>query len=215
MNALLLSAALTAGSNFLSGIAARNSAMKQMALQAQWESEQIQRQSLNTMIRNAYNAAFLQMQLGLQKMQRAQYGADIRTAGLAQAGQARLAAASTGSIGASVDSILADIQMRTDAALAANRDAYEKAIEQYNYELDMQTLNTEQSAPAMRQYIYTGPSTVGLLTQSLLAGAMQAGSTYLMNRMQLGLGPAAPRASARTSSITLGSGLRPPLNFSF
>ncbi|NYW24358.1 virion core protein, T7 gp14 family, partial [Escherichia coli] len=100
MSALLLSAALTAGSNFLSGMAAKNSAMQQMALQAQWESEQIQRQSLNTMIRNAYNAAFLQMQLSQQKMQRAQYGADIRTAGLAQAGQARLAAASTGSIGA-------------------------------------------------------------------------------------------------------------------
>jgi hypothetical protein len=145
-------------------------------------------------------------------MQRAQYGADIRTAGLAQAGQARLAAASTGSIGASVDSILSDIQMRTDAALAANQDAYEKAIEQYNYELAMQTLNTEQSAPAMRQYKYTGPSTAGLLTQSLFAGAMQAGGTYLMNRMQLGLGPAPAQPA---SSITLGSGLRPPLNFSF
>ena len=212
MNPLLLGAALAAGSTFLSGMAAKNSAMKQMAQEAQWESEQIQRQSLNTMIRNAYNAAFLQMQLGQQKMQRAQYGADIRTAGLAQAGQARLAAASTGSIGASVDSILSDIQMRTDAALAANQDAYEKAIEQYNYELAMQTLNTEQSAPAMRQYKYTGPSTAGLLTQSLFAGVMQAGGTYLMNRMQLGLGPAPAQPA---SSITLGSGLRPPLNFSF
>jgi hypothetical protein len=196
------SAALTVGTTYLSANSAAQQGAKQAGAQSRAEGEAITKERLNTTIRNSYNTAFAQMQLGLKKKQLAEQGAGISAAGLAAKGEATLATASTGSIGASTAAVLSDIEMKKQAAIDMTTDAFENAVENYNNDLNMMVLNTDQSAPTPRKVEYLGPSQGEMLGGALLAGGMQFASSYAMRKMSLGAGPSSqPMAASNVSTL--------------
>jgi len=182
------SAALSAGSSMLSRNAAANSGMRNANATSKAEGEAIAKERLNTTVRNSYQTAFAQMQLGLRKKQLAQQGAGITAATLAARGDVTLGNAATGSIGASTQAVLSDIDMKSQAAIDSTAEAHESMIEQYNTDLNMMVLNTEQSATAPRAIRDVGPSTGEMLGMAALGGAATFASGYASRKMTLGLG---------------------------
>lgn len=171
--------------------------------QSRAEGEAIAKDRLNATIRNSYQTAAAQLQLGLKKRQLAQQGADIRAASLAARGNADLVTAATGSIGASTNAVVSDIDQKTQAALDATRDSFENTLENYNQELAMMVVNTDQSSPTPRQVEYNGPSSAQMLGGALLTGAGSFASNYAMRKMSLGVGSSANVASP--SGVTVSS----------
>lgn len=173
------------------------------------EGEAITKERLNTTIRNSYQAAFGQMQLALQKRQLSQQRADLGAASLMAKGEAEVAAAATGSVGASTDAVALDIQQKVDQAQQTADAAFENAIENYNNDLQLMVLNTELSAQEARPVTYEGPSTGQIVAGGIIGGLTSFASSYASRRMQLGLGSRAPvqRQELRTydaMSVNLG-----------
>lgn len=181
-------AAVTVATSYLGSQSSANSAIKQSNTYSRAEGKAVVAERMNATLRNAYSTAFSQMQLGLQKRQLSQRSADISAAGLAARGDADLVAASTGSIGASTNAVVSDINQKVEQAQQQTKDAFENAVEQYNYELDMMVVNTQASAPNVRENKYSGPSTGQMLGGAVLSGLASFASSYAMRKMQLGLG---------------------------
>ena len=203
------SAALTVGTSLLSSNAAAKSGAADASRASKAEGDAIAKERLNTTIRNSYNTAFAQMQLGLRKKQLSQQGAGISAARLAAKGDAALATASTGSIGASTQAVLSDIDMKSQAALDMTTDAFESAVDTYNNDLNMMVLNTDRSAPTVRPVQYTGPSTGEMIGGALLSGAASFVSGYASRKMSLGLGTPVKAASNVSSVNTMSMGYNP------
>ena len=166
------------------------------------EGEAIAKERLNATIRNSYNTALAQMNLGLKKKQLSQQATDIRAATLAAKGDATLAAAATGSIGASTNAVVSDIEQTSQAALDQTTDAFENAIENYNMDLQMMVINTDQTAPTVRPVEYTGPSGGEMLGMALMQGLSSFASNYAMRKMSLGLGSTSGGTYVGSSSGT-------------
>jgi hypothetical protein len=197
--------AASAAMNYASGVSAANSSIRSANSASRAEGEAIAKERINTTVRNSYNTAFAQLQLGLQKRQLSQQSADISAAGLAALGDAQAVAAATGSIGASTDAVMSDINMNLDAAQQQVQDAWENTQTNYNNELDMMVLNTDASAPTVRPVEYTGPSSGQLLAQSVAGAFVQAASSYAMKKAQLGLGSSTGNAGASRIPSTTGT----------
>jgi len=171
------------------------------------EGEAITKERLNATIRNSYATAVGQMQLALKKKQATQQGADITAAGLAAQGNARVATASTGSIGASTAAIVSDIGSKVQAAQDSVQDAYELSLDNYNRTLEEQTINTASGAPTPTQYQYDGPSAGQSIAAGLIQGAVSFASSYAVRKAQLGLGsqtPNVPSSAGDFSSFDTG-----------
>lgn len=204
------SAALTIGTQALSASSAAKAGARDASRASAAEGEAISKERLNTTIRNSYGTAFAQMQLGLRKKQLAEQGAGISAATLAAKGNAEVGIASTGSIGASTQAVLSDIDMKSQAALDMTTDAFENAVDNYNTDLNMMVLNTAQSAPQARKVEYTGPSGSEMLGSAVLAGAAQFASGYASRKMSLGAGTPTPAASNVSSTLnTMNLGYNP------
>lgn len=198
-------AAVTAVTAYTGAQSQKSAAIKQGNAVSLAEGKAIVRERLNQTIRNSYNTGLAQMQLGLEKRRMSQQGADISAASLAAKGNADALSAASGSIGASVQAVAADINQKADSALDMTRDSFEMSVINYNNDLDAMVMNTDQSAPQPRKNEYIGPSDGAILGQSLMAGASQFASSYAMRNMQLGLGnkPNVP-SSAGGGSLSLG-----------
>lgn len=194
-------AAISVGTSLYSANSAAKSSARNASQASKAEGEAIVKERLNKTISNSYNTAFAQMQLALRKRQLSQQGADISAATLAAKGAASAESASTGSIGSSVDVVVSDIMQKSDAATQSTQDALENAVTNYNNELDMLVINTDQSTPNVRKYEYNGPSGGEMLGTAILGGLTQFASSYAMRRMNLGLGQAANVPSSAGSSI--------------
>lgn len=194
--------ALSVGTSYLSAQSAANSQAKAAGAASRAEGEAIAKERLNTTIRNSYSTALAQMNLALKKRQLSTQAADIRAATLAAKGDATLAAAATGSIGASTNAVVSDIEQKSQAALDQTTDAFENAGENYNNELQMMVINTAQSAPTVRPVEYHGPSSGEMLGMSVLQGLGSFASNYAMRKMSLGLG-----AKAETPQVYSSAGL--------
>jgi hypothetical protein len=181
-------AAVTFATSYIGGEAQAGSAIRNANSASKAEGEAIAKERLNKTISNSYNAAFSQMNLALQKRQLAQQGNQITAAGLAAKGDADVLAAATGSVGASVQAVSADIQQKVDSALDQTRDAFEMSMVNHNNELDMMVLNTDQSAPTVRKNEYVGPSQGANFGMALVQGGLQFASQYASANMKLGLG---------------------------
>lgn len=208
------SAALTATTSLISANSSAKAGAKAAGTQSRAEGEAIAKERLNTTVRNAYSTAFSQMQLGLQRKQMSQQVGDIRAATLAAQGDARVAAASTGGIGASISAISSDIAMKSQAAVDMTTDAFENAMVNYNNDLNMMVLNTEQSAPTVRPVQYTGPSGGEMLGSAIMGGVMSFASGYASRKMSLGLGqpsPAASNVGTQINRMSLGYNPSTPL----
>ena len=201
-------AALSVGTSYLSAHSAASSQAKAAGAASRAEGEAIAKERLNATIRNSYSTALAQMNLGLKKRQLSTQAADIRAATLAAKGDATLATAATGSIGASTNAVVSDIEQKSQAALDQTTDAFENAVENYNNELQMMVINTDQSAPTVRPVEYHGPSSGEMLGMSLLQGLGSFASNYAMQKMSLGLGAkaATPQVSSNASLYSLGTG---------
>lgn len=187
-------AVVTSVTSLYSAHSAANSQAKAAGAASRAEGEAIAKERLNATIRNSYNTALAQMNLGLKKKQLSQQAADIRAATLAAKGDATLAAAATGSIGASTNAVVSDIEQKSQAALDQTTDAFENAVENYNMDLQMMVINTDQSAPNVRPVEYHGPSGGEMMGMALMQGLSSFASSYAMRKMSLGRGdkPATP-----------------------
>ena len=205
-------AALSVGTSLYSAQSAANSQAKAAGAASRAEGEAIAKERLNATIRNSYNTALSQMNLGLKKKQLSQQAGDIRAATLAAKGDATLAAAATGSIGASTNAVVSDIEQKSQAALDQTTDAFENAVENYNMDLQMMVINTDQSAPNVRPVEYHGPSGGEMLGTALLQGLGSFASNYAMRKMSLGLGEkaATPQVSSNASMYSLSTGSSGP-----
>lgn len=152
------------------------------------EGKAIARERLNKTISNAYSAAFSQMQLAQQKGQLAQQSSDISAAGVAAQGNVELMAAATGSEGASVQAVSADVAQKVNTAQDQVQQGLEQAVDNYNRSLDMMVINTEQTQQEIRQYSYDGPSAGSQIATGVLGGLAQFAGVYASRQMQLGLG---------------------------
>lgn len=201
-------AAVTTVTSLYSASSAANSQAKAAGAASRAEGEAIAKERLNSTIRNSYNTALSQMNLGLKKKQLSQQAGDIRAATLAAKGDATLAAAATGSIGASTTAVVSDIEQKSQAALDQTTDAFENAVENYNMDLQMMVINTDQSAPNVRPVEYNGPSGGEMLGMALMQGLGSFASNYAMRKMSLGLGEkaATPQVSSNASMYSLSTG---------
>lgn len=201
-------AAVAAGTSYISAQSSAKSQAKAAGAASRAEGEAIAKERLNATIRNSYSTALAQMNLGLKKRQLSTQAADIRAATLAAKGDATLATAATGSIGASTNAVVSDIEQKSQAALDQTTDAFENAVENYNNELQMMVINTDQSAPTVRPVEYNGPSSGEMLGMSLLQGLGSFASNYAMKKMSLGLGPKAqtPQMSSSAGLYSFGTG---------
>ena len=199
---------LSVGTSYLSAQSAANSQAKAAGAASRAEGEAIAKERMNATIRNSYSTALAQMNLGLKKRQLSTQAADIRAATLAAKGDATLATAATGSIGASTNAVVSDIEQKSQAALDQTTDAFENAVENYNNELQMMVVNTDQSAPTVRPVEYHGPSSGEMLGMSLLQGLGSFASNYAMRKMSLGLGAKAgtPQVSSSAGLYSFGTG---------
>lgn len=191
------SAAVSVGTSYLGGISNANAGIRNANATSKAEGEAIAKERLNTTIRNSYNAAFGQMRLALQKRQAAQAGSQISAATLAARGEADVAAAATGSVGASTVAIASDIQQKSQEAFAAMEANFENEVENYNTDLTLMRLNTAESSPTTRPVQDSGPSSGEIFGGAVLGGLAQFASNYANRKMQLGLGdrptPQVPR----------------------
>lgn len=208
-------AAVTTVTSMYSANSAASASARAAGAQSRAEGEAVARERLNTTIRNSYNTALAQMNLGLKKKQLSQQATDIRAATLAAKGDATLAAAATGSIGASTNAVISDIEQKSQAALDQTTDAFENAIENYNMELQMMVINTDQTAPTVRPVEYHGPSRGEMIGAALMQGLGSFASNYAMRKMSLGLGEPATQVSSNAGMYGLdlnrsGMGLRWP-----
>ena len=196
------------GTSYLSAHSAASSQAKAAGAASRAEGEAIAKERLNATIRNSYSTALAQMNLGLKKRQLSTQAADIRAATLAAKGDATLATAATGSIGASTNAVVSDIEQKSQAALDQTTDAFENAVENYNNELQMMVINTDQSAPTVRPVEYHGPSSGEMLGMATLQGLSSFASSYAMRKMSLGLGAkaATPQVSSSAGLYSLGTG---------
>lgn len=185
-------AAVSVATSLYSASSAKSSAIKNANSASKAEGEAIVKERLNKTISNSYSTAFAQMQLGLQKRQMSQQKADISAATLAAQADVQTANAATSSIGATTASVVSDIDQKSQAAVQNTEDAFENAVVNYNNELDMMVLNTDQSAPNVRENVYNGPSTGEIVAGSILGGLAQFASSYAMKKMSLGAGSAVP-----------------------
>ena len=197
--------ALSIGTSYLSSASAANGQIRAANATSRAEGEAIRKERLNTSIRNSYSTALSQMNLGLKKRQLSQQNADISAAGLTAKADATLANAATGSVGATTDAVLSDINQKVQFAKDQTTDQFENAVENYNMDLKMMVLNTEQSAPTMRPVQQDGPSNLQMLGGAVISGIGQFASSYALRKIQLGLGDRP--TGAQVPSSTSGYGI--------
>lgn len=196
------SAALTVGANYFTGSAANRNAVRNANATSRAEGEAITKERLNYTIRNSYATAQGQYNLAQQKRALNQQSADISQARLQALGDAELSAASTGSMGASINAMAADIEQKAQAAQDVTAQSYQDAQEAYNYELQMMVLNTQATNNATVTKYEGGQSSSSLMGMSLLSGLTTFAGNYATQRMQLGLGQKAQQAATVTSNTS-------------
>lgn len=190
-------AAVSLATSAYSSNAAAKSGARAAGAQSKAEGEAVQAERLNYTIRNSYNTALSQMQLGLKKKQLSQQMGAISAAKLMAKGDANAVAAATGSIGASAQAVTADIDMKAQAAIDMTTDSFESAIEEHNMSLQMMVLNTEGTQHKMGEIQYTGPSGSEMLGMAAASSVAQFAGNYASRKMSLGLGtPSTPSQSA-------------------
>lgn len=192
-------AAVAVAGSLYSSNQAGKSAAKQGSAASKAENEAVIRSNTQSTIRNSYKAGMMNLQLGLQKKQAVQQGFDQTVQGQAMLGAATVNQAASGTVGASTDAVLNDIDMKLGEAKAQGRENYEADLTNFNNELEALSVSAEGEVQHARKYEYMGPSSGAMWTGALLAGAsayMGAGGSQ---RMSLNMG-----SSSGTTARSLG-----------
>jgi hypothetical protein len=176
------------GTSLYSSHQAGKSAARQAGAQSKAEGEAVSAERLNYTIRNSYNTALSQMQLGLKKKQLAEQRGGISAAKLMVQGDAAAVQAATGSIGASSAAVRADIDMKAQAAIDMTTDAFENTLDDFNRDLDLMVINTAGTTPNVQDPKYLGPSGSEMLGSAVASGVSSFASSYATRKMSLDLG---------------------------
>ena len=195
--------AVSVAGSMAASSSAANSQMKSASNNSRDYNMSLEKQYLHSIVRNSYKTGLLNVQLGLQKKKAAQEGYDQTVQARAAMGNASAQAAATGSVGASVDAVQNDIDMKLGEAQAVSADNYEQLLDNYNAELAMGKINatSEVLSSDPMKVSYEGPSTGQMFGGALLQGAASFIGGYARNQMQLGLG-AAPKVASNSGVIT-------------
>ena len=192
-------AAVAVAGSLYSSSQAGKSAAKQGSAASKAENEAVIRSNTQSVIRNSYKAGMMNLQLGLQKKQAVQQGFDQTVQGQAMLGAATVNQAAAGTVGASTDAVLNDIDMKLGEAKAQGRENYEADLTNFNNELEALSVSAEGEVQHARKYEYMGPSSGAMWTGALLAGASAYMSAGGSQRMSLNMG-----SSSGTTARSLG-----------
>lgn len=181
---------------------AGKSAAKAGSAASKAENEAVIRSNMQSVVRNNYKAGMMNMQAGLRKKQSVQQGHDITAQATAVTGAATANQAASGNIGASVDAVLTDIEMKGGEARAQLLENYEADQTNFNNELEALSMSAGGEVQRAKNYEYNGPSSGAMWGQALLAGASTYMSVYGGKKMSLNLGDASNvTKSVRTPSV--------------
>lgn len=197
---LLVMGGVAAAQGLLGAFTQRQAAREQQTQQYYNEAEQwadniadnkaIAESNIANQIRNRYRIGIANVQRGQAKKAAIQSGVDL-SRGRAQAiGAATANAAATGSIGASVDAVLTDIDNSVQERRAALTEDFR--VEQENFDTQMHDLLL-QGEDALRSPVKARvQKTPGLGSPgygaALLGAAINTAGQYAMAKMNLGLG---------------------------
>jgi len=180
-------AVAVAGSLYASNQSGKQAA-RQGSAASKAENEAVIRSNTQSTIRNSYKAGMMNLQLGLQKKQAVQQGFDQTVQAEAAMGAATVNQAAAGTIGASADAVITDIDMKLGEARAQGRENYQADLTNFNNELEALSVSAEGEVQHARKYEYMGPSAGEMWGGALLAGASAYMGAGGAKRMSLNMG---------------------------
>lgn len=180
---------------------AGKSAAKQGSAASKAENEAVIRSNTQSTIRNSYKAGMMNLQLGLRKKQEVQEGYDVSAKAQQALGAVNANAAAAGTVGASVDAIATDVNMKWGEAKATLRENHEQDLTNFNNELEALSVSAEGEVQHARHYEYMGPSSGEMWTGAALAGVSSFMGTYGMKRMSLNLGSSSGSTASSLSNV--------------
>lgn len=192
------SAAVTALSAAKSGAEAGQAASRVSIAQ----NEAIIKTNIANTIRTGYRVGLLNMQQGLLKRQAQQRNADTISQAKQVLGAVSANAAASGTVGASVDAVVNDVNMKLGEAQAQQAESWEISVTNFNTKLaELVQQGKDSINDAFKADI---PSDSKVTSNALFAGAVSFASSYFASKMKLGLGPKPPEATttpAGTSNL--------------
>lgn len=189
----------TVGS-YASGVSSSNSAIKGANSSAAQQNEALRKQYLHSIVRNSYATGAMNVALGQDKKRMRQQGFDKTVQAAAVKGAAESQIAATGTVGASADAVMNDIDMKLGEAQAVDKESYEQLLTNYNNDLASMNMN------AQGELLGTNPVKVTDTTPStgmMLGSALMAGLSTYMGAKSMSLGSSASGGSSG-SGISLG-----------
>lgn len=160
------------------------------------DNKAIAEANLQNSIRTAYRSGILNMQRGQSKKRQAELGIGLGRSKLQALSATTANSAATGSIGASVDAVLSDINMQAENADASLVES--ARVEDQNYHLELTDM-LKAGEDALRdptkiniRKVVVPEKTSG--RQALVAGLLGAGSSYASAYMSSGFGKSATEA---------------------
>lgn len=157
----------------------------------QAENQAIQEANLQNTIRTGYRVGILNVQRGQSRVQAVQQGRDIGIKARQLLGSSEANAAASGSVGASIDAVVDDIQRKSDEA-QGNVDAnWETTQQNFDTQLNDMVQSGLDSLQSSKKMDYSGPRTQDIFTAALVGAAKTGGEfyqEYAVANMKLGLG---------------------------
>lgn len=137
-------------------------------------------------VRTAYRSGLMRVGLAQQQRQIAFKTSTARIAALSAASESEANSAGAGVVGASVNAVQADITKQLSDFEAQQEQELQNA--NFNYNTQLENLSNEARSNIKYPANVRVPSNWTILGQSLVQGAMTAGTMYLGSQLQLGLG---------------------------
>lgn len=182
---------------------AGNANVTAMAQESVAQNEAGVKANIANSIRTGYRVGLLNMQRGLQKKNAVQYGFDVTAAGAKALGSATANQAASGTIGASVDAVVNDINMKLGESRAAQQVNFE--IDAQSFDTNLTSLVQEATAAIAQPYRSNIPSAGDVGRSAVRAGVMSFAGSYMGSEMNLGLGSKTAGSSGGAGSMN-GSG---------
>lgn len=161
-------------------------AKKKAKKQVSKENSERATANLANAVRGTYRAGLLNLQEGQYKKSAIQQGFDMSVAGADALGKVSANAAASGTVGASVDAVLNDVEQRVGEALAQQVDVAE--VVQFNFDVQREEIQSEVERGQYQMVTADLQSDKDIYKNALISGALTAGSMYTSSQMSLGPG---------------------------
>lgn len=198
-------AAISVATSAYAGSQSAKGAARQASAASKAENEAIIEANTKNMARNAYRVGLMNLQLGQSKARAVQAGFDRTVQAKQVLGAITANQAASGNVGASVDAVVTDVQMRLGEAEAAAGLEQELTLIDFNNDLDAMVMQADDATLNARKYEYHGPSSADIWKGALVSTLGQFGAQYAARKMSLGLGQP-PQADTTPRKVTAGGG---------